>query len=109
MPLYTYLNLTTGKHEEHMRTIAERDTLGGYERILEFPRAVKVVNPSAGGRLTVQAQQVLDGYKKLEERGENRKTRSEASAIKDLWRDDSEDRETAETTAAATQEANQES
>jgi hypothetical protein len=93
MPLYTYLNLTTGKHEVHQRPIAERDTLRGCERLFEPPSAVKVVNPSAGGRMTLQAQQVMDGYKRLEEKGQLRKSRGEASQIKDTWRDATEDSE----------------
>lgn len=84
MPLYTYLNLTTGKQEVHMRTIAQRDTLGGYERIFEAPRnlAAKIC-PS--DQLTVQARQVLDGYKKLENSGQLKKTRAEAGQIRDAW------------------------
>lgn len=90
MPLYTYLNLTTGAAEVHHRCIAERDTLRGYERLFEPPTAVKVVNPSDGGRLSLQAQQVMDGYKKLEARGELKKSRREASEIRDTWKDATE-------------------
>jgi len=83
MPLYTYLNLTTGKTEEIARTIAERDTLGGYERIFEAPAAVKVINPSAG-ELSLQAKQVLAGYRSLEDKQQFRSQFS-ASKIKDAW------------------------
>lgn len=106
MPLYTYLNLTTGKQEVHMRTIAERDTLGGYERI--FEPCVPMPPPGGGPRLSMQAQQVLAGYKKLEERGENRKSRSEASEIKEIWNSADEKSEAAAEKAEAEREANQE-
>jgi hypothetical protein len=99
MPLYTYLNLTTGKHEVHMRPIAERDTLRGYERI--FEPCIPMPPPGGGPRLSLQAQQVLDGYKRLEERGQLRKTRSEASEIKDTWNRDTEAAAAAEEKAEA--------
>lgn len=106
MPLYTYLNLTSGQHEVHMRTIAERDTMRGYERI--FEACTPMPPPGGGPRLSLQARQVLAGYKQLEEKGQLRKTGAEASRIKDTWRDAEEKSEAAAEQAAARKEANQE-
>lgn len=85
MPNYTYRNLTTGARVELNRPIAERDQVPGHERIVEYPTAIKVMNPS-GAPLSMQAQQVLEGYKKLEERGQLRKTRRQAQNIKAAWK-----------------------
>jgi hypothetical protein len=86
MPLYTYRNQKTGATVELNQPIAERDSVPGHERIQEYPSAVKVINPSAGGPQSLQVRQVLNGYKRLEDQGKLKKSRREADKIKDAWK-----------------------
>lgn len=83
MPLYLYEHLETGYREHRMVPIAQRDAQPGWRRIFE---PCKPLPPPGGGpRLSLQAQQVLDGYKRAEERGELTKSRAEADHIKEVW------------------------
>lgn len=85
MPNYTYRNDKTGALVELMKPIEERDQVAGHTRLVDAPGGVKVINPSAGGPQSMQVRQVLDGYKRLEERGQLRKTRRQANNIKAAW------------------------
>jgi hypothetical protein len=104
MPLYRYRNEETGEETYMMRPIAERDTVPGHRRI--FEPCTPMPPPGSGPRLTLQAQQVLDGYRKAEERGELRFSKFRADTVKRVWRDATEeaqakaDRAEAETASA---------
>lgn len=81
MPLYTYENLKTGRRSVRMVPIARRDSVPGWKRLFEPCRPV----PPVTDRPTLQQQQVLAGYKQLEERGQLHTSRYKASEIKKIW------------------------
>lgn len=85
MPLYTYENTETGQRIVLMQQIADRDTVPGHRRIFEAPKPLK--SSAAAFRLPCQqAEQVLAGYRELEQRGELRHTKQQADEIKEAWR-----------------------
>lgn len=83
MPFYRYRHNQTGQEITLLRSIAERDAVPDHTRVIEFCAQRPVTN--SGTRLSLQAQQVLDGYAAAERRGELRKTRRQASRIKEIW------------------------
>lgn len=102
MPLYTYIDQQTGEATVRMVPIAERDNQPGLRRV--FEPCVPLPPPGGGPRLTLQAQQVLAGYQRLEERGRLRhKTRSEVSRIKAAWSGETEAKAAAEAKAQPAQ------
>jgi len=81
MPLYTYESLKTGRRTVKMVAIARRDQVPGWKRVFEPCRPV----PPDTSRPSLQAQQVLAGYKHLEETGQLRRSQYRPSQIKDVW------------------------
>jgi len=86
MPFYSYRDKQTGEVSRRMVTIAERDSFPHLERIYEPGTPLPRINAK---RPSLQAEQVLGGYKKLEETGELRGvSRKRAEKIKAVWRED---------------------
>jgi len=82
MPFYSYRDKRTGEVQRIMATIAERDSFPHLERIYEPGTPLPRINSK---RPSLQAEQVLGGYRKLEEKGELRVSRRRANVIKAAW------------------------
>jgi len=85
MPFYSYRDKRTGEVSRIMVSINERDSFPHLERIYEPGTPLPRLNSK---RPSLQADQVLGGYRKLEEKGELRLSRARANKIKDAWRED---------------------